>query len=62
MGCRSTKDRGHLRYQGGYILEIKSKRILEVNIIRNKIPLDMDIIHVLTKLEQRYHKTLKAKK
>ena len=57
----STKDRGHLGYRGGHILEIKSKRILEVNTIKSKIPLDVDVIHILAKLEQRYHKNLKGK-
>lgn len=41
----------------------RGKGILETNTIKKiKMPLDRDIRHVLTKLEQKYNETLKAKK
>lgn len=55
------KVQGHLG-QGAPTLGMKGKRILETNIWIDKIPLDRDKRHVLTKLEQKYHETLKAKK
>lgn len=48
---------GH--WAGGHILEIKSKRVTEVNIIKSK---KEDNIHAVTKLKQSYHETREGKK
>lgn len=45
---REAQRDAHLEQQGGQILEIKTKQVLKYTI---KVSLDVDIIHILTKLE-----------